>query len=328
MSDKKSGIAVVGDSMFAKAMAAELARNGASVIVFGEACTASPIKVSVEENGVRDRYSFPCSTEWEGLREVDCVVTALIGEDLLAVAEPLADHMRADQMLVMFPGYFMADSMAEVFLRSGKGGIPICEITSAPVVCDTASDGAILIHKRKNSLKFASREGYRKEEAVAFMKRFLPMLALASDTTETSLENINSVLHPLPILLNLVAGDKCAHSFRHFFDGVDENVSILMHLMDEERCAVGRSLGLRLEPVLDQLKSYYGSNDAGSIYEYIQSPDCPYGEIHGFGLGSRYITLDVPNLVAKTCALARSKKVPTPVFDSCLTLAGPFLNRK
>ena len=216
MSNQKARIAVVGDSMFAKVMAVELARNGASVVIVGEACAASPVNVSVEENGARDKYSFPCSAGWERLREVNCVVTALVGEDLLAVAEPLAASMRADQMLVMFPGYFMADSMAGIFLRSGKDGIPICEITSAPVVCDTAPDGAILIHKRKNSLKFASHAGHRKDEAFAFMKRFLPMLSLASDTTETSLENINSVLHPLPILLNLVAVDRCAHSFRHF----------------------------------------------------------------------------------------------------------------
>ena len=328
MSNQKAGIAVVGDSMFAKVMAAELARNGASVVIVGNSRAASPIDVSVEENGARDRYSFPCSAEWKGLRDVDCVVTALVGEELLKVADQLAANMRTGQMLVMFPGYFMAESMAGIFLRSGKDGIPICEITSAPVVCDTAADGSILIHKRKNSLKFASHEGRGKQEAFAFMRKFLPMLSLASNTTETSLENINSVLHPLPILLNLAAVNKRPGSFRHFFDGVDENVSILMHLMDEERCAVGRSLGLRLEPVLDQLKSYYGYNEAASIYEYIRSPDCPYGEIRGFGLDSRYITLDVPNLVAKTCALARAKKVPTPIFDSCLTLAGPFLNGK
>jgi opine dehydrogenase len=244
------------------------------------------------------------------------------------VAEPLAANMRADQMLVMFPGYFMAESMATVFLDLGKDGIPICELTSAPVVSDMAPDGKILIHKRKNSLKFATHNGYKKDAAFAFMKKYLPMLSLASNTIETSLDNINSILHPLPVLLNLVSVDRDAGSFRHFFDGVDKNVSILMHLMDEERCAVSRAFGLRPEPVLDQLKSYYGNNDATTIYEFFQSPECPYKEIRGFGLDSRYITLDVPNLIARTCSLARSKNVPTPIFDSCLTLAGPFLNLK
>ena len=151
------------------------------------------------------------------------------------------------------------------------------------------------------------------------------MLHLAESVIETSLENINSILHPLPILLNLGTVVRNPQGFRHYIDGIDEHIDRLLQIMDNERMRVGEAWGVSLDSVVDHLKNFYGSNSASTIYEYIQTPECPYDDIRGYGLQSRYITVDIPGLVVPTIRLARAKHVPTPLFDACLSLSRPFL---
>ena len=324
---KDSLAAIIGSSMFAKAIAVELLRNGASVLIVDDTCPSSSISLHFEEEGVLSSYTCPCTSDWSNLCDATYIVTCQTGDELLLSMVKLSANVVDGQLLVMFPGYFMTEQVANILQRAGTVNFGICEMTSAPLVCSMSQDGIIHIHKRKKKLKYAGYKGNSYSKALSRLKDFLPMLSIAADTVETSLENINSILHPLPILLNLVAVQRAPENFRHFFDGIDEHVSRLMHLMDEERCAVGRSLGFSLEPTLVQLKSYYGDNDAKTIFEYIHTPECPYSEISGFGLSSRYIKLDVPYLVANTSRLAHANNVPVPLFDTCMTLARPFLSK-
>ncbi len=322
---REKTVAIVGTSMFAKAVAVEFLRHGASVLFLDNQCFSSSITFQAEEGGIVTSFTCACTSDWRRIGDAIYVVTSQTGEELLQSAMKIASFMELGQLLVMFPGYFMAEPVARIFREIGNNNVSICEMTSSPVVCSMKADGIIHIHKRKKKLKYATYKSHTDIPALALLKDFLPMLSLASNTIETSLENINSILHPLPILLNLATVQRSPDTFRHFIDGVDEQVSCLMHLMDEERLAVGSSLGLELEPVLTQLKLYYGNNSARTIFEYIHTPECPYNEIRGFGLSSRYITLDVPNLVVNTARLAHANMVPVPLFDACIALANPFI---
>ena len=322
---KDTTIAIIGTSLFSKAIAAEFANHGATVGMVADTCDQSLVHFEVEEQGHRKNHKFLCTSDWSWISETTCVVTSLVGEGLLAACRRMAPYMHDGQLLAVFPGYFMVEPITRIFKEAGKSSVLICELTSSPVVCDAQGDGTIHIHKRKNKLKIAGTDIAVGQQALTCLQEYLPMLALAKNALETSLENINTILHPLPLLMNLVSVERAPQQFRHFIDGVDEHISRLMHLMDEERLAVGAALGLELDPVLSHLKSYYGDNDAHTIYEYIHTPECPYDDIRGFGLASRYITLDVPGLIVPTTKLARSLNIPTPLHDACIALATPFL---
>ena len=318
-------VAIIGTSLFSKAIAAEFAQHGATVGLVVEGCERPMVEVIVEEQDRRQSHKFLCTSDWSWIQEATCVVTSLIGEELLSACRRMAPYMHDGQMLAVFPGYFMVEPITQIFRDAGKPSVLVCELTSSPVVCDAQGDGTIHIHKRKNKLKIAGIDADAGQRALNCLKDYLPMLALAKNAVETSLENINTILHPLPLLMNLATVERAPQRFRHFIDGIDQNISRLMHLMDEERLAVGAALGLTLDPVLSHLKSYYGDNDARTIYEYIHTPECPYDDIRGFGLASRYITLDVPGLIVPTAKLARSLNIPTPLHDACIALASPFL---
>lgn len=308
---------VVGSSLFACAMALELLDQGADVVLLDPSSTHPGISMTLHDERGKRSFELACSDSYGRAATTATILLPLVGPELEQACLALAPHLHDGHVLVVFPAYFMASTVQ----RQVPPSVHVAEMTSSPVVCDWGAEKEILIHKRKQRLKIGGCTKEAGNIAMHRLGRYLPMLVLATGVVETSLENINTVLHPLPILTNLVAVQRDTASFRHFFDGIDEHVSSLMHALDDERLAVGNALGLKLEPALDQLKSYYGNNAATTIFEYIHSPDCPYGEIRGFGLDSRYIRLDIPALLVPTIALARQLKVAVPLHEACAALA-------
>lgn len=238
-------------------------------------------------------------------------------EGLLAKLLP---HLRKGQSLVVFPSGFLVFIIKRLLARHGLSGITVCELVSSPVVCDAESRDVIRIHKYKNELKLSASPAGELPRMLATLNRYLRILVPAADSLETSLENINSILHPLPILLNLAELERKGGEFRHFIDGVSPVVSALLERMDSERLAIGRAFSLELSPTLDHLKSFYGSNDCATLYDYIRSPECPYAAVSGFGLKSRYIMQDIPCLLVPASRLARVAGVGCPLTDACIEL--------
>jgi len=178
----------------------------------------------------------------------------------------------------------------------------------------------VKIHKFKNELKLATCPYIKNNKILDILNTFFDTLVPAKNLLETSLENINSVLHPLPILLNLVEIEKKGSEFKHFIDGINPAVSRLIDQMDRERLEVGTAFSLNLVPVVDQLKRYYGHNESRTVYEYVNNSQSPYKGIKGFGLNSRYIMDDIPNLVVATSSLGEIANVKTPLFNMCIDL--------
>jgi opine dehydrogenase len=137
---------------------------------------------------------------------------------------------------------------------------------------------------------------------------------------EVDLDNPNQTLHPLPVLLNYGAIENNPQSFRHYMDGITPLISEKMMHMDEERLAIGRALSLELMSTLEQLKMYYGENDAKTYYEYVNSPQSPYTDVIGHNVRSRYLTEDVPGLNVPAMQLAEKAAVKTPIIELTVRL--------
>ena len=75
--------------------------------------------------------------------------------------------------------------------------------------------------------------------------------------------------------------------------------------MDDERLAIGNAFALKLMPIIDQWKMYYGHNDAKTYCEYVNSPESPYKDVVGHNVRSRYLTGDVPGLNVPALQLAQ-----------------------
>lgn len=321
-------VVILGQSAFSLSIAFSFLRGGADVVIHDARATeAKTLRFVAQEQDSKLSHDMVVTNSSEVFSTASVVIANFGGSYDRVLLSTIAPLLKPEVLFVIFPGYFLAHTIQAHLRGMGVGHVSICEITSAPCVCELSGDRTLQVFKWKNRLKLSCLPETHLDHALGRLVPFLPMLRGAKSVIETSLENINSILHPLPILLNLPLVAKDPKQFRHFIDGIDTNVSRLLHLMDEERLRVGSAWDLHLEPVVEHLKVFYGQNDAKTIGEYIHTPECPYDDIRGYGLQSRYITLDVPHLIVPTIRLARERNVPTPIFDACYQLAKPFLPR-
>jgi len=274
------------------------------------------IKVTLDD--VRSDYDL--------LAKSDIIVVTITGALLDKVINQLIEKIRDGQHIVFLPGMFGAVTLKNLIAKHiWIKDITISEIVSMPFVCDIVDTDTIQIYKFKNKLKLSTCPHKKNSRILDILNTFFDIFIPANNLLETSMENINSVLHPLPILLNLVEIEKKGSEFKHFMDGINPTVSRLIEQMDRERLEVGKAFSLDLIPVLDQLKMYYGHNGSKTVYKYINSSLSPYKEIKGFGINSRYLMNDIPNLVVPLCSLAEVANVKTPVMDLCVKLASIIL---
>jgi opine dehydrogenase len=137
---------------------------------------------------------------------------------------------------------------------------------------------------------------------------------------EVDLDNLNQTVHPLPVLLNYGDIERNPETFRHYMDGISPLVSEKMMQMDEERLAIGNAFALKLMPVMEQWKMYYGHNESKTYHEFVNSPESPYRDVVGHNVKSRYLTEDVPGLNVPALQLAEKVEVETPVIELTVRL--------
>ena len=66
---------------------------------------------------------------------------------------------------------------------------------------------------------------------------------------------------------------------------------------------------------------YYGRNESRTYYEYVNSDESPYKDIVGHSVRGRYITEDVPCLLAPAAELARLAGIHAPIVELCVKLS-------
>ena len=161
---------------------------------------------------------------------------------------------------------------------------------------------------------------------VSIMNKVADMYIQAENVIETSMDNFNAILHPLPVILNIGAIEKDPYNFSHYMHGITPIVSENMHKMDLERMSIGKALSLNLISLIDQLKMYYGDNETKNVYEYVNSDESPYKDIMGHSVTTRYLTEDVPYVVVPAMLLGKKLGLDTTVLELSVKLASLLHN--
>ena len=104
-------------------------------------------------------------------------------------------------------------------------------------------------------------------------------------------------------------------------DGITPEIAKIMEKLEKERIAIGKALGVHLIGALDQLKMFYGENEAHTYYEYVQSPESPYVDLVGHNIKGRYLTEDVPGVLVPAYLLAQKAGYDATTVKLAIDLA-------
>ena len=320
-------VTVIGNGPLSLSIAARAAARGAAVTYIDlQKKMQTGYQVPVEVTGIEEYVvNFKEVTQsFDPVSDAEIIMVTVTGSAHDVVFEDVVPKVKSEQIVAFFPACFGAINFLAKLHQSGKDAT-VCEAVSFPCVCAGKSPQSIHVQNIKSSLRMAVYPTAKTDAVISMLNQYFDIFEPAKNFLETSMDNMNMTLHPLPVLLNVAWVEKNADSFRHYVDGISPAVGRLMERVDEERMAIGDAFGLQLTSAYDQLVQYYGERNLPSLWEYASSLNGPYTEVKGFGLYSRYVEEDIPYLLVAAAELGKSCGVATPMMDMCVQLASALM---
>jgi opine dehydrogenase len=331
------GVAVLGGGNAAWALAADLSLRGRSVRMLEYPGRKSRLEhvarrgaVDIIRNGVRKTAPIGTVTQDAAL--------ALAGTGLIVVATPafahrafanlVAPHLRGDETILVFTAALGGLEFAAAARRLGRTHRgPIVEVENLPYTCRIAGPSDVLIHLDVPKFVAATYPAKLTPDAERELKGLVPGITFGRDLLDPLLGNMNGVVHPPVVLLNVPVMERARGEPWWIWEvGVTKSIARVIEDLDAERLAIGRAVGISVEPVAEMMwRSGYGPR--GSIYETINGCAALRNVRGPADLNHRWFTEDIPFTLALWLDLARHCGVKTPLMESLCGLASSLLGR-
>lgn len=336
-------IAVLGGGNGAFAAAADLRLRGFAVHLLEVpelAENIGPVRdrggielVSAKVPGIRSGFaSLDVVTEdpEEALDEAEIVLYIVPAFAERRFTELCAPHFRSEQLVVLFCGNFgSALELSRQLETKGADSVPSIAETEALIYGAYKQDRTtVKVVGMKAGLTCAALAAKKTSEVLERLRPLFPDLRPAANVLETSLRNLNPVIHPVVSVLNAGRTGSDNPPWRYYWDGVTESVGRVVEVVDRERLAMASALALRLPSALDVLRSWYGRQGAqGQTLGEMLSKNPAYEAVWAPRvLDHRFITEDVPFGLVPLEALGASIGVPTPHISSLINLSSRLLD--
>jgi opine dehydrogenase len=129
---------------------------------------------------------------------------------------------------------------------------------------------------------------------------------------EPALYNVNIIVHPVGVLLNMGRIEHSKGEFWMYKEGLTPSVKKVIYRMDAERSALFRALGYS-PYTYDEI--FWDSFNMDVAQFAITSSKGP------FSMQDRYVTEDIPMGASLTVSIARKAGIPMPTYETMIHLA-------
>jgi opine dehydrogenase len=332
----KETIAIIGGGNGAITMAAELSLRGWPVRLweFPEFRERS-LGAIRELGGIHLRGKVEGFAPLRDDQLPDDVGDALAGAGLVMVIVPAFGHAKAaracaphladGQVVVLAPSTGGALEFARVVAEEGGTAVPVAEMHSLIYTCRMVDSVTADLFYIKDHMPIGTFPAQRSDEVMRRLHPLYPQMSAASNVLETSLNNINPVMHVAPTLLNTGRIESTGGDFLFYRESVTPTVGRVMDDMDAERLALCRAAGVEGYSLIDFMREMYLIEGTGS-YDLLNRSPAHRSTKAPFGLGHRYVTEDIPYGLVPMLALAERLGVPMPTTrqftDLAATLTG------
>lgn len=309
-------VAVVGGGNASHAAAGDLALAGVSVRLLehpeqarriATTAAAGEIEVTGGAGGSAVARLDAAGTDAAAmLRGARLVLVAAPAFAHRAFAELTAPHIEPGATVVIFTGGLGALEWRKAARSCGRAlDFVLAETSTLPYAARLTAPGCVTIMGRTPHFSAAAFPGSRRTEAEAAVRDLYPQIEFGHDLLEPALRNVNGVIHPPAMLLNVRTMEAAAGSPWYVWrDGVTASVARLIEAVDVERRRLAAAYGLNIPDCVEEQRMLgYGEGDdiADSLS---RSP--LLARIEGpRSLQNRFFTEDVPYFLATWADLAR-----------------------
>jgi opine dehydrogenase len=316
-------VAVLGGGHGAHAMAADLVAKGFRVNFFEMERFKDNVQTVLDSRRIRSIGVL--EGVFELAKATTCIDEAITDAHYILVVTPAFAHkayaqllkgrLRADQVVIFYPGAFASLLFASAF---GDAPLPVlAEVNNLPYDARLAGPGKVNILGR-NPVNIAFFPAAAAAGLIDAVRALHPFERVYTDVLESGLSIVNPTIHTGLCLLSVTAIE---HShIRPFFlyeHGVTPASCRLQIALDQERKAIGRALGYDLTPIED-----FSGMPPGYTWQQF------YMHIHGNisltpisgpdNIQNRYFTEDAPYGLVPWSSLGKVLGVATPLIDAAL----------
>lgn len=315
--------------------AGDLALRGYEVRLYESPAFADTLEPVIRTGGISMR-----GVAGEGFARPALVTTdieaALVGADIILAVVPAmghkllarvcAPHLKNGQILVLVPGCFggALEYKREHLAHGGSPDILLAETTTFMYAAKKEGENRVWARGFKKYLPLAALPAGHTAEVVERLKPVYPQIVPASNVLDTSFHNLNHIVHPVAMVLNVGFIESCRIEDWYLYpDGYTRSAGRVGDQLDMERLAISKAFGIEGISVVETLHRYYGHQgmDGEDLFKlFSNSP------IHKPARGpktthNRLLTEDIPYGLVPMASFARLVGVPTPLMDAIITLA-------
>ncbi len=236
-------------------------------------------------------------------------------------------YLTNDHLLLLMPGNYGSLELNRIKDEEGYQELDLTfvDAISIPWATRIMGKAEIAIFGIKEVLPLAALPASRTHRAIEQLQGHFPLpLTPLENVIVAGLENINFGGHPLLTTLNMGLLENFNGDFNYYKDCCSPAVARVAEDMDQERMAVGKSLGVTLKSELEAMNELYSLN-AETVYEINRTSET-HGKINSAPAGpqTRYITEDAAYLLVPCFELAQMLGIDTPIIRSILNIAGAY----
>lgn len=254
----------------------------------------------------------------EAVKDADVIMVVVPAFAHEYIAEALAPHVKASQVVVLNPGYFGGTIVfRNIFTKHGVKCPILAETMILLYATRIVGPGVVGIQDIKRWLPIAALPASRTDEVLEMLRPAFPQLAAADSVLETGINNPNPVIHVPTTLLNWgrTHSEGQASNFE-FSEWITPPIKPIVDMVDKERLAVANAAGVKGISHDDFVKLSYGGRKKDVVQRVGEVP--PSATI----VPERYITEDVPTGLVPLVSLGEMLGVRMPVTRLMIELAG------
>jgi opine dehydrogenase len=332
-------VAVLGSGNGGLAAAAHLAKEGHQIFLYSR--NKERLKPIQEAGGLQTsgaigedfvKLSRVTSSLAEAVNEADVLLVVVPATGHNFYAKSLAPYLQDGQLIVLNPGSTGGTlNFMKCLVDMGcRAKIKLAETNTLTYACRTEGTNSVRIYSFASNIMLGVFPSRDTKEVSERFRQLYPGIQAADNVLETSMTNLNAVIHPPGMVLNAGWIQRTNGDFFYYYEGTTQAVADLMQAVDEERLLIMKALDLKPIPFLQRFyEAGYTSEQAlkeNSIYlafkdsqpnRWIKSPST---------ISHRYLTEDVPFGLVPMTEIACKLGIATPAMDAIISVSS-ILNK-
>lgn len=280
-------VTVCGAGNGGVAMSADLTFSGHAVTLFELPAFASTIDTIRREGGVTvtgSTYSGKTGTVMphcvttdpaEAVAEAEVVLVAVVAFGRRAFMEALAPHLRDDQVVLFYTGYWSSLIYQSLLARHDCNAV-LADAELLPYFAGKTGPASSNVDAKKSQVRVAAMPGGRTKEVVDRLRELFPCFVSAGSGSPLEVNISNAaVLNHTPIsTLNLGLLERLGDDpFTFYYDGSTPRICAVTEAFHDEASALGVAFGSAPRSAVETEAALYGDEGAigSTLYEALHN---------------------------------------------------------